>query len=177
MAQAEFATAFRHVNMAHSSLRKNENFPFGQLTTHIARADWFLSCGLPSQAITDLILACLIARKFSDIGCLGSTIQRLGDVFLMEYGDVPTARSCYRVTQYTLRGQNLQRHFADSLLRLGVLFLIEGKSAESCSNFEEASRYFKEGEDPLGYRYCNARLDECVDEGQLQKVTTYKSLR
>ena len=87
-------------------------------------------------------------------------LQRFGDVCLIEDSDFETAKHCYEAILEFFRYLGMRRHIADCLMRLGLVYLLEGDNETAKIKLSTARRFYISAEDPEGCRYCEARLED-----------------
>ena len=117
------------------------------------------------EALIHAIVGLIIAIKSSDEQCVSAGFQRLGDLFLITDKDYASAISCYQASLDLITYIGVRRHIADCLLRLGVVLLLEGRVTEARRKLTASRRFYAAAEDPQGYQYCEAILEECSIDG------------
>src|ERR1700761_9789662 len=102
------------------------------------------------------VLSLALSKTISDDSIIVLSLQRLGNCFLTMKRDLESARSCYQTAIDYLKDAGMRRHVADCALRLGIIFLLEGKVLEAKRKLINSRRIYELVEDTQGYNYCES---------------------
>jgi len=77
------------------------------------------------------VLSLVQERSISDNGPVASSLQRLGDLFLMIEKHFASANACYHASIEIFQHSGVRRHVADCVVRFGIILFLQGKVEEA----------------------------------------------
>ncbi|KZT37322.1 hypothetical protein SISSUDRAFT_872889 [Sistotremastrum suecicum HHB10207 ss-3] len=149
-------TAWTHFTEARKLFRAgNECGSTRDAEAMIGLADVAIVQGRPEDAMSHLIVACVIFRKASDRLYLAIIVKKMGDVQL-RLREWIVARACYLAAYEVFQHLDVKKSLADVLVSLGDLNAVDGHRAEAKVDWQRALHLYSEN--PSRVKECEEKI-------------------